>query len=74
MTKKQAHLHGMQTQQGVLFRDLLVVNFFLVSIEAFFLYTSRLRRLNKFGSGDIPFSVRRGSYRSIRLIIMRIRF
>ena len=50
---------------GVGFRDLLVVPKILGLIKAFF--QDRLHRLNKFGAGDMPCSVRRGSYRSIIL-------
>ena len=46
---------------GVGFRDLLVVPKILGSIKAFF--QDRLHRLNKFGAGDMPCSVRRGSHR-----------
>ena len=31
------------------------------------LFQDRLQRLNRFGTGDMPFSVRRSSYRSIML-------
>ena len=55
----------MQTQQGVLFRDLLAVKNILGSTYAFF--QDRLERIHKFDSGDMPFSIMRGSYRFIIL-------
>ena len=55
----------MQSQQGVLFRDLLVVQNRLGSMKAFF--QDRLQRLKRFVSGDMPFSVRRDSCRFIIL-------
>ena len=64
MTKLQAQLNGMKTQQGVLFCDQLVVKK-KVGVNVNFL--PRLERIQKFGSGDMPFSVRRGAYRSIIL-------
>ena len=63
MTKLHAQLNGMQTEQGLLFRDVLVRGKKrLESMWAFF--QDRLQRIHKFGSGDMPFSVRRASYRS----------
>ena len=54
----------MQTQD-VFFRYLHVVEKKLESMEAFF--QDRLKRVNGFGSKNMSFSVRRGSYRSIIL-------
>ena len=59
MIKMRAQLHGMQTQ-GVLFGDLRAVKKRLGSMLAFF--QDEPQRFNRFGSGDAPFSVRRGSY------------
>ena len=61
----QAQLDGMQTQQGVLSPLSLVVKK-KIGINVSFLQ-DRLQRHNMFGSGDMPFSIRRGSYRSIML-------
>ena len=65
MTIIQAQFYGMGRRQGVLFRDLLVVKKEQGSMYAFF--QDRLQMYSSFGSRDMPFSVRRGSYRSIIL-------
>ena len=64
MAKMQAQLYGMQTQQGTVFRDLLVLKKSLGSMQAFFkIDCRRLAGLIR----EMPFSVRRVSYRSITL-------
>ena len=67
MNKIRAQLHGMQRQQGVVFRDLLVVKKRLGSVQAFVQVTGTRQRLNRFRSGGTTFSVRRVSYRFIAL-------
>ena len=54
-----AQLYGMQTEEGVHFRDLLAVQVRLGPMQAF--VQDRLQRLDGVGWGDVPFSVRRGS-------------
>ena len=49
----QAQLNGMQTQQSVFFRDILVAKNLLGSMQAF--YQDGLQRLYRFGSGDAVF-------------------
>ena len=66
MTKIQAQLYGMQTQQGVPFRDLLALKIYILGSKQAYFQVGPQRR-NRFGSGDLPFSVRRGSYPSIIL-------
>ena len=66
MTKIQAKLYGMQTQQGVLFFVIyshLKINWGQCKLSS----KIDCRGLTGFGSGDMPFSIRRGSYRSIIL-------
>ena len=48
----QAQLYGMKTQQGVLFRGLLVIKK-KIGVNVSFFFQDRLQRLSRFGSGDI---------------------
>ena len=54
MAKIQEQLHSIQTQQGVLFSDLLVVQKYWGDCTLFLIYNTKLT-LHRFGSGDMQF-------------------